>query len=969
METFARGGGRAGVLGAVLFWLFAGSTSCTNLAPGPAGLEPRAEALRGELAVVMSRLGTYPTRVVTRAEKIPVTFVFDPELVDVRKAERFSLWRFDPNGAGWERVATVPVGSGPYVLEPEEGLFGLAASVTFPDGAERLVPRPGDPPALWLCVDRTPPSVRWIQPHEGVSLKGLRAIELKWAANEIHFGSSHFLLQWSSDRGRTWKPIVTLPAQPGLGSYRWRIPPEVSSDVLVRVVARDLAGHETASAVALSYPGSVGEPLLAREESRGAVPREEPPVIADGLTAPPRAAAGEARVAPAVGGEGAGSVAPAATREPERTPDSPGARDAPRASEAPGPKEGRPASVRIDPVPGPHLRGGETVKVTWTWQGVAPSGTAKVEWSADGGANWSPIAEAPIAAGAVSWEVPRATASACSLRLRAAPEGQPPVEVETAEPFAIDSDPPRIALGDLPAAVGPELRIPVALSDPGGSGVHRIEAYLRPKASLAWIQLAEGRAELEGSDVRLDLEDFDEGEYELYVRAFDRVGNAAAPPSSDSAEEACEDAAARATVRLDRTPPSIRARRGAASWVAGFPAEAEVTVDWADAVPPLVAEGREPDGTWVELARFSTIRTGETRFSFRIPGRVRAYSVRFVAKDAAGNPAQAEIGPERVDTPIRLKSFLGEAVYPAGTLQRVSWELDPAAGSSAEPLLVRVEHGSGADSEWRKLCELAPEKQFLWELPAGGPEEHRLRVQLLRSGEVLGEDVSARFRIGGVEGPAPTAVAISEDSLFYSRRARETIGRYSELLSSGAAPQGSVEIENLRRSALSDLEKAIEVDPKNYQATYSLASFLNRLDPAANAAEVRKWLEKTVEVKPDHASAWNDLGASALLAGDYARAEEHLRKSLAVRKSAAGLYNLGLALYYGEKFSEAARAFRDALAAVGEGEVGEGEIYYYLACSHVREGQVGAARAIYREKADAIPEDLRAELSKMLPER
>ncbi|MGQ9592477.1 MAG: tetratricopeptide repeat protein, partial [Planctomycetota bacterium] len=407
----------------------------------------------------------------------------------------------------------------------------------------------------------------------------------------------------------------------------------------------------------------------------------------------------------------------------------------------------------------------------------------------------------------------------------------------------------------------------------------------------------------------------------------------------------------------------------AASWVAGFPAEAEVAVDWTDAVPPLVAEGREPGGTWVELARFSTIRPGQTRFSFSIPGRVRAYSVRFVARDAAGNPAQAEIGPERVDPPIRLQSFLGEAVYPAGTLQKVSWELDPAAGSSAEVLLVRVEHRSESDSEWRKLCELSPEKQFLWELPAGGTGEHRLRVQLLRSGEVLGEDVSARFRIGGVEGPAPTAIAISEDSLFYSRRARETVSRYSELIASGAVPRGSIELEELRSSALADLAKAIEVDPKNYQATYSLASFLNRLDPAGNAAEVRKWLERTVEVKPDHASAWNDLGASALLAGDYARAEEHLRKSVAVRKSAAGFYNLGLALYYGEKFSDAEQAFREALAAGGEGEVGEGEIYYYLACCHVREGQVGAARAIYREKAGAIPDDLRAELSKMLPER
>jgi predicted Zn-dependent protease len=118
-------------------------------------------------------------------------------------------------------------------------------------------------------------------------------------------------------------------------------------------------------------------------------------------------------------------------------------------------------------------------------------------------------------------------------------------------------------------------------------------------------------------------------------------------------------------------------------------------------------------------------------------------------------------------------------------------------------------------------------------------------------------------------------------------------------------------------------------------------------------------------MKPDHFWALNDLGAVHIRDGQYAKAEEVLRKCVAIEPSAIVLYNLGLSLFYGGKMNEARESFEKVLGSSG-GAVPEGEVYYYLVQTYVQQGEMDRARSLYREKGSRIPEDLRAEIARAL---
>lgn len=986
--------------------------SCKVVGPGPESTEPKPQYLKtGEVQLVMSRLGTFPRRLVTSGDRVSVRFFFDPQLVDVRKADRYALWRLDPSLRIWKRLGSVKADGTPLVIEPEEGLHALRASVIYADGGERLVPQVGDAPALHLLVDRTPPSFVWIEPKESTPIAGLWRLDLKWAANEAQFGDEPVRLEWSADRGRTWKPIATVRPANGHQSYRWRLPEDVCSDILVRVAASDLSGHEGAASIALAYPGSLaadGSPLARRETpaadatlSRGAAPQEGPSPEDTSQGVAPQRAQEDGRDAVAVVPMPSRGPAPADPQTP---------RDAGRAVAAvpPTPRDSgggmnEPGTgpLRLAPLQRDFVRGGAELPVRWTYEGKAPDATApeatvRVEWSRDGGSTWAALGESSLAEGSFRWNVPSASEEGNLLRILAlSPKGWR-LEARSDRPFAIDSDPPRIALGALPAVVGPEVELPVALSDPGGSGIDRVEAYVRPtdgrpgrpadgtgSGGASWRPLGEGSVLLDTNLVKLDLSDLEEGAYELALRAFDRVGNASespfgepgagaggsgagADPASGSAAGPTQDGDAsftRVAFQLDRTPPAIRATRGPSPWVSGFLGDADVVVDWADAVPPLVVEGSADDGrSWTEIGRWTEVSENR-RVAFDIPGDVRAYAVRFSVADPVGNVGRSTVGPEKVAPPIRLRSFLAGKAYPEGSLEKIEWELDPAAHAIASSLTVSVAHFQSASAGWELLYEVAPDKHCLWEIPPADNQTHQIRVRILKGAMPLGEDISPSFTIVGDGARTPVAVNISEDSLLYSRRARESMDRYFTMVAGGRSPFDSTEMQNLRKSIAEDFAKAIRTDPKNYHATYGYAQLLNRLDATGNADEVRGLLEKTLAIQPAHAWALNDLGALAIRDGKYAEAEGYLARAVAIEASPVIQYNLGLALFFGEKPKEARGALETALAQSSRGGVADGEIYYYMIQCLAREGDVKAAQGLFQEKREAIPAELRADLA------
>lgn len=75
-----------------------------------------------------------------------------------------------------------------------------------------------------------------------------------------------------------------------------------------------------------------------------------------------------------------------------------------------------------------------------------------------------------------------------------------------------------------------------------------------------------------------------------------------------------------------------------------------------------------------------------------------------------------------------------------------------------------------------------------------------------------------------------------------------------------------------------------------------------------NAGRAAAYLERAVEIAPDFANAWNDLGVLANQRRDFARAEQYFREALdAAPEAFAPLVNLGGVLLAQEKLEEATR--------------------------------------------------------------
>ncbi|MBI4601118.1 MAG: hypothetical protein HY721_04070 [Planctomycetes bacterium] len=960
-------GGRRAARASVLACVGAAAVLAAGLSCGPLRREsgpetPRARLLKeAELSVLMTRLGTYPRRLVTALEKVPVRCYFDPELVDLRRVKGTSIWALEEGSTTWRKVGTASPEAQPLELEPAEGVLGLRASATYSDGTERLVPRPGDEPALWLCADRSPPEIELLPPRLGSTVLGARALQIEWTLAELQLGDAPVVIEWSPDGGGEWRPIARLAPAAGPQRYLWPAPPEAAQDILVRVTARDMAGHEASRLAAFNPSGGA---LLAEVSSR--------------VTAAPAAAAEEAPpTAPAPASAPAPGPGPAvATAETETETEAKAETEVagapaegagpPVPALAPAAAPERPRAV-LEPLPARFVRGGSRLPVAWRLEGAPSSAPATLEWSGDGGATWSPAGTAALDAGKVEWEAPLETRASCLLRLRAVLEDGTPVEARSTEPFAVDADPPRAELAGLPPAAGDRLSCRLDLTDPGGSGVARTAVRLR-RAGGPWEALGPEDARIEGGRLEVALGDRPEGAWEIHAGAEDAAGNAAPAPTNAEPGAVGPDPPVPgiASFRIDRTPPALAARASPLAWVAGFPAEAQVEADWTDAVPPLVIEGQEPDGSWRDAGRWASVSPEEGRFGFLVPAGAARHAVRFTVADAAGNRAQAVVGPREVEPPLRLETFAETKAYPSRATEKIVWRLHPVAAEVEDELRVSIDHQARQGGEWALLyADLPARADCYWDLPRGEDGEHRIRVRLVRKGKVVAEEVSPPFTILGAGEVEPTVVRLNQDSVFYSDQAKAQAEKYFAALA-GSSGASSVELDRLRQVAVASFTKALEVDADNYHATYGLAQLLNRTAGDEKVTDVARWLERTVEIKPDHFWALNDLGAVHIRDGDFAGAEEVLRRCVAIDPAAIVLYNLGLALFYGGKAAEARDRLEAALGAAGGSELPQGDVYYFLVQTYLKEGDMDRARELFRAKAGLFPEELKEELQRSL---
>jgi len=929
--------------------------------------QPRARLLdfEEELSVVTSRLSPRARRVVTGSNTVPVGVHFDPDMLDASRVESYSVWALDGASGNWRRLVERKPEELPVELTFDDGDVGLRASAKYQGGEEVFVPKTGDSPVIWVMVDQVPPKVRWLTPKNDsvVGRARKRKVFLSWSVEDVAYGSEPHTVEWSADRGKTWRLITKVDPNERELRYHWKMPKSLRNDFIVRVVARDLVGNSNSAVISL------------QSSLRGKVPGSDSSSSAQGSVATVRSDSGVdgaqvQRAASSTGGalSTASAVTPAAG-----DPNSP---------------------LQLAPFNTDTLAGGSAVDVEWHARGLNPELDLYFEWKCAAEAEWALAGKSKIGATNFRWEVPPEDAFGCLFRLRTQNASGAPIVSVLSTPFDIDFSPPRISLDGFPDVLPglAEVRfLATDLSSGGGegSGLEQVRAFLRTDDEADWQELPAGNMTLRPHnggeyELKMDLLNVQEGRYQLYLQGSDTVGNQGEVPHAESV--------AMASFVLDKTPPGVAMTLAPHPWVQGLQVDVQLDADWVDIQLPVVIDGRAVStgagasatrsdsnaGEWRELARWTRVSPGQRFFGWTVPIGSSEYQIRVVVQDAAGNAAEEVSKVRRVVSAIGFDRFDPATIRAPDTLV-LAWKLHAAADAHAEEFRVSVGHQTideqGRESEWTPICgDLDVQSDCVWEVRAESSGLHRLRLQLYRQRRLASEFVTDAFSVSAsrgptnvVEGNGPARLTSSE-SMSFVEVARTHAAQYREAAraATGASTStSSQELSKLAEQVTVSYQHALTLDANNAEAAYELAQFLNRL-PERNEETVEGYLQQALKSQPNHPWALNDLGALYIYQERYPEAEGVLVRAVEAEPSGVILFNLGMALFYQEKMSNARSRFGQALKADGASRVPEGEVYWFLVQTHLQEGSTAEARALYRDKADLIPEQLREDLQRRL---
>ncbi len=921
-----------------------GLASCKSFAPRRETLVSNARRLdaQNSVQVVMSKLPPRAKRVATDEEQIEVAIHFDPELLDVRETREVVLWGRVSNAATWKRLATAELQDMPLSVDLPEGTIGLRASAIKRDGSEEFVPRADDEPVTFLIVDRTPPQIQWLRPAPQSPVDAAAGIQFEWSVNEIEVGEALQELSWSYDDGAHWLSIAKVPPGTGHQTYSWRPPAALPTSILVRVTAYDLVGHPAEQIVPLQVLARGSE--VPRSFTAPIRPDSENTTPPGAETARPQAVSHDAteRAEPA---NSTLSVKDDTLTRPEITllmPDS----LLVGGGEAPGGAM--------------FVAGGRSAEIGWKTREIPATETLIVEWRTSVAEEWSLVDRASVRRGSVLWQVPCADLIGCLIRVRASSGAANAVS----KPFSIDCTPPHVSL----AAVAPILPVrPVldmSVDDGDGAGLRDVDIYLRRGQEGPWKLLPRGqrvmeRAE-EGYRLALDLSHVPEASYQMFVRAKDGVGNATPEPDAASV--------AFGQFMLDKTAPAIELKLSPFEWVEGMTTEIVFEADWTDVVMPVVLEGRRDvrEERWETLARWTRVAPGQTQFSWTTPTGYRQCQVRVVVRDQAGNSTHRNSDIRRVLPAIQLESPAVRGIVRGQTVQNLRWRLHPAA-EALEALTVQVEHQAGAAAQWTPICDrLAVNATCAWDVPPGTEpaSEHRLRVRLLRRGELVSSHVCEPFSVvqGTTTPPPPTEARDATDSRALVESAHVHEARYWELVNSVDVSDKAERLRQEEATIRRAYKKAVEFDPSNVGAYRGLARFLSQLSDADAAVEAVKNFQKALDLSPNNVWAYNDLGVLFINLKQFTKAEEVFKRGLAVEAPSEVLFNLGLALQEQKKRREADHYFRKSLEKPNP-RVPAGSVYYHLVLNHLHRGETAEAKALFQRQRQALNAQLREQIA------
>jgi hypothetical protein len=186
-------------------------------------------------------------------------FGLNYQITDVGKSKvaAIELW-VTRDGKEWRRHAERNAEQPPFPVEvTEEGRYGFILIARSGVGLSEPPPKLGDPPQVVVEVDLTKPKVTLQSVDVG---KGPQSgtLSISYTAADANIERQPITISYAENLAGPWVPIVK--GEENRGTYLWRMPAELPSELYIRVEAIDKAGNigsaETANKIVvdLSVP-------------------------------------------------------------------------------------------------------------------------------------------------------------------------------------------------------------------------------------------------------------------------------------------------------------------------------------------------------------------------------------------------------------------------------------------------------------------------------------------------------------------------------------------------------------------------------------------------------------------------------------------------------------------------------------------------------------------------------------------
>lgn len=534
---------------------------------------------------------------------------------------------------------------------------------------------------LPFILDSMPPVLKTIGEVSGI-LKGNSTIEIQWQSSDDNFSDKPVSILFSSNNGKDWEYVEKEFAN--TGKYIWQVKAVTSPECLLQIAAKDKTGNHAEKTFSFAI------------DSDAPVCRIKGPAFS---TSQAVAISYESSDAGKAGISGYSLYSRSrGEREYRKYKDFPGAepvisftakdgvydivlscRDG-AGNETPIPGSDTAAQLQliIDSVPPKvmllNLSGGEIFGksgrefIQWSaTDEILMDLSVDIEFSADAGKTWVPVADNLKNTGLYEWVMPaNINSSDCKVKVSALSvtgargEAVTPgvFTIDTAEPFIKATEP--VVSNLRPVVIG------CVVDDKGPAGMKEVDVYVSRNMGQSWeLFRTVSYAEIRDNAIQLILAD---NRYSIFLSARDKAGNQSAAPANGSKPQL--------TITVDTVKPEFDFNGIAQGDV--FKGGMLVNLAWQvkdsnNTVDPIsISYSSDAGNSWKKL--FEN-QPALGKFEWKIPEKTGKYILNAVCRDIAGNIDARQV-PFIVDNePPSVKVATGiSGVLKGGDTIELKWD-------------------------------------------------------------------------------------------------------------------------------------------------------------------------------------------------------------------------------------------------------------------------------------------------------